>query len=372
MRRAIIHIGTPRTGTTTFQAILTAHRDELARERILYPDLTPRSAAGFPHLSHQYLGEAFDGRRPRRERVELLASLDTALSGSLPDVAILSYEGLCLLPQWSRAPRLLTDLFARRGYRVELLLTVKAQALYAQSQYTWRCQFLREHRSFRRFIARELGHGRYDYESILRPWTSAVGTVHVVAVQERRTDIPFVERIFAEIGLGGLVRSTVTAADLRRRENISLGPAATEIARRLCGTDDVPWDRTRARTITDFISNAGHARGLDTLPFQAIDAAMAAGIGALFQAGNDRLAQRFWGESWEQHIPNPSLAAINEYAQRPADKHVERQFDEIIGEVRSHFELRPRTLLAALTRSFGLLREDWPRLIRSRRRGLMA
>ncbi len=372
MRRAIIHIGTPRTGTTTLQAILTARRDELARERILYPDLTPRSAAELPHLSHQYLGEAFDGRRPRRERSELLTSLDAALSAALPDVAILSYEGLCLLPAWSRAPRLLTDLFARQGYRTEILLTVKAQALYIQSQYTWRCQFLREHRPFRRFIAGELRHRRYDYGSILRPWASVAGKVHVVAVHERRTDVPFVERIFAQLGLGGLVGSAITAADLRRRENISLGPATTEVARRLYRTNHVPGDRTRARAITDFISDAARASGLDALSFQAIDAPTAADVEARFRAGNDRLAQRFWGESWERHVPTPLLSPVNEYAERPADERTERLFQEIIAEARKHFELRPRTLLAPLTRGFGPIREDLPRLRRSRQRGLSA
>src|ERR1700742_4938469 len=92
MRRAIIHIGMPRTGSTTFQHVLAHARHRLEKAGILYPDLTPRSPSATPHISHQHFGETLDGRRPRHERRELLRRLSGALARRDCDVVVVSYE----------------------------------------------------------------------------------------------------------------------------------------------------------------------------------------------------------------------------------------------------------------------------------------
>ena len=131
MRRAIVHIGTPRTGTTTLQHILTRLRPALAGAGVLYPDLTPSSAT-VPHLSHQYLGEALDGRRPRRDRAELLADLAAQARATPCDILLLSYEGLCQAPPALRVPHTLAALLRDAGFAMEAVMTVKPQAEYPQ------------------------------------------------------------------------------------------------------------------------------------------------------------------------------------------------------------------------------------------------
>ena len=358
MRRAIVHIGTPRTGTTSLQAFLTTHRDQFKRAGLLYPDLTPGSASR-PHLSHQYLGETFDGRRPRAERVELLTALAAALAEAEPDTLLLSYEGLCLLPAWRSVPKVLADLFARHGFQMEILLTVKAQALYAQSQYTWRCQFLRERHLFGEALPADLRHRRYDYGGILRQWARAAAQhVHVVPVHDRRSDAPLIERILVQLGLHDLV-SGMTPADFARRDNPSLGPVAIEVARRLRSRGIVVADRWRARAITDFIADEARTRGLDAVAFHALDDATLAQIEQKFGAANDAFAQRVWGGNWSRRVaPTPS-APINELGPGPTDPIVARHLEEIEMVTRERFGIGDRATLGSWLR--GLLADRAPR-----------
>src|ERR1700761_5298515 len=144
MRRAIIHIGMPRTGSPTFEHILAHARDGLEQAGILYPDLTPASARAAPQISHQHFGETLDGRRPRREREMLLERLSGMLTGSDCDIVVLSYEDwIQQLPRF-RIPQLLTGFFAKHGFAAEVIAVVKPQSENLNSMYTLRTQLIRE------------------------------------------------------------------------------------------------------------------------------------------------------------------------------------------------------------------------------------
>src|SRR5258708_1215602 len=106
----------PRTGSTTFQHILAHSRSELNNAGILYPDLTPQSARHDPHLSHQHFGETLDGRRPRRERKELLQSLSSILAQCESDVVLLSYEDFIQQQPKFSVPEILNTFFAGHGF----------------------------------------------------------------------------------------------------------------------------------------------------------------------------------------------------------------------------------------------------------------
>ena len=77
MRRGIIHIGMPRTGSTSLQAVLTNLRPQLGALGLLYPELAPPGSPEGADVNHQPLGEALDGRRPARERA---ASLERVMN----------------------------------------------------------------------------------------------------------------------------------------------------------------------------------------------------------------------------------------------------------------------------------------------------
>ncbi|MEE7488758.1 hypothetical protein MOF7_28665, partial [Methylobacterium oryzae] len=80
MRRAIVHIGMPRTGSTAFQEVLARLRPRLASVGICYPSLAPPGAPGSDDVNHFRLGQALDRRRGGAERREALARLDAVLA----------------------------------------------------------------------------------------------------------------------------------------------------------------------------------------------------------------------------------------------------------------------------------------------------
>lgn len=342
MRRAIVHIGTPRTGTTSLQHVLTRLRPGLAGARVLYPDLTPSSAAA-PHLSHQYLGEALDGRRSRRDRQELLQDLAAQLRGTSCDTVVLSYEGLCQAPPALGIPRRLATLFASQGFEMEAVMTVKPQAAYLNSLYTWRTQFLREGRTFSAFAAAWLGSPRLDLGRMAAPWQAACGgRCAVVPVRDRRDPRPLLERLLAEVGLLDRVAPLLTAADAGLTENRSPGPFAVEALRRLHRGGARAVLGARSREASRFVEAAARARGLDAEGFQGVSAGLHAEAAVRWAESNAGLALMAWGVGWEQRVADAAPAPVNDVAM-VADPGVEAAVAALVQEACGRFGigLRP-------------------------------
>ena len=343
MRRAIVHIGTPRTGTTSLQHVLTRLRPALADAGVLYPDLTPSTAA-VPHLSHQYLGEALDGRRPRRDRVELLQDLAAQLRATPCDTVILSYEGLCQASPILGIPRRLAALFAAQGFQMEVVMTVKPQAAYLNSLYTWRTQFLREGRTFPTFAAAWLGSPRLDLDRMAAPWRAAcAGRCTVVPVRDRRSPRPLLERLLVEIGLLDRATPLLTSADTGLAENRSPGPIAVEVLRRLHRGGARAALGARSREASRFVEAAARARGLDGAGFQGVSARLHAQAIARWAGSNAHLAVQAWGSGWQDRMADDAPSPVNDVAALPPDAAVEAEVAGLVRETSKRFTIRLRT-----------------------------
>jgi hypothetical protein len=318
MRRAILHIGWPRTGTTSLQSVLDRRRSELQEQGILYPDLA-LSIAPYQHWSHQHLGEALDGRRPRRERSELLGRLDSLLAGARADVVLISYEGFSQMRRPGRTVECLRRAFAARGYAPEILVTVKPQDALLNSLYTWRCQFLREARPFADYVSAKLEDRRLNYAAVLAPWRAAAGSVTAVPVRERDSGEPLVARVFAALGLQDRVGGVLRDEDLARRENRSPGPATVAVCRQLSleGAPHMPG--VDARELSRFVERLAEARGLDREPFSGFDEALRAQVSAGFAAANEQFSRSVWGKSWAERVAPEPAAERNEILEPLSD-----------------------------------------------------
>jgi glycosyltransferase involved in cell wall biosynthesis len=337
-RRAILHIGIPRTGTTSFQRVLSRRRAQLQEQGVLYPDLTPLSASQ-KHLSHQYLGEALDGRRSRLEKFELLGGLSQQLCSTAADVVLLSYEGFSQSNTRGRSARLLGKLFASHGFATEVLITIKSQADWLNSSYTWRTQFLREDRNFSTFARAERNSRRLDYARLLAPWRDvSQGRLTIVPTCDVRSSQPLIYRILNEIGLLDRLASLVQPDDLSLVENRSPGPIAVEVARRLRRGGVHRALGSASREATRFVEDACRAQGLDTTSFRGVDSALRTDFAARWRSANDRLATDTWGASWTSCVAEDH-AAVNEIERladpSPSLKHVE----ELIEATCSRFNL---------------------------------
>lgn len=340
MRRAIVHVGLPRTGTTSFQRVMSGLRADLLACGILYPQLTPRSA-GQPHLSHQYLGEALDGRRPRADRAELVDLLAHQLATTDADTVLLSYEGFCLAPAWLRVPQRLASLLARHGFAMDVLATIKPQAELVNSAYTWRTQFLREARPFTACFKADIDAMQLDLNRVLRAWRATCdGRIMVVPTRDARSERPLVERILEEAGLLPRMAGMLGPQERTLMENRSPGPVAVEVARQLRqGGAHLSLGRS-ARDVVRFVEQEATARGANAIPFMGLDTAARAIAHAKWRNANDRFARTVWCEAWSARVVEQSTAASNDILQRDDAAADLRLVADILGETCERYRLR--------------------------------
>jgi len=342
MRRAIVHIGLPRTGSTTFQHILYRLRPNLKAAGILYPDLTPRSAQLTPHINHQHLGETLDGRRPPHEREELLHELSVALDTSECDIVLLSYESLIQQNRRCRTPEILSAQFARHGFAMEALVVVKPQTEYLNSIYTHRVQFMRESRDFAHFARAYERSGRFAFVKLIRPWiASCDGRLRAVPVRDQRSTAPLVLRLLSELKLEERVAPLLQPGDLSRVENRSPGPVAVEVSLRLRAELMHLRLRVNQREMTRFVEQTVIERGLDPVSFRGVNADIRARMDAGYLAANDRFARVVWHCPWAEIVAPETPREVNELAIRDIDPATELLIEDILQQACRRFKVTP-------------------------------
>jgi hypothetical protein len=220
----------------------------------------------------------------------------------------------------------LAALFARHGFRMEVLLTVKPQAEYLNSMYTWRAQFLREARPFAAYARSALGERRFDYAGVVEAWRRFCGDrLHAVPVRDAMSDRPLVERLFTACGLADRTGGLLTSADLALVENRSPGAVTIEVARQLrLGHAHVSLGPA-CRDATRFIEQAAWQRGLDGTAFNGLDADIRRTAAGVWARRNDGFAAVVWQCGFSARVAEAPPARPNEIARQsgPAPAAVE-------------------------------------------------
>ncbi|TXM66654.1 hypothetical protein [Methylobacterium sp. WL120] len=341
MRRAIIHIGMPRTGSTSLQLVLATLRPRLAEAGLLYPDLAPEGARSGADVNHQGLGEALDGRRPRAERRTMLARLDRALADTDADTVILSYEDFSVQRPSFGVPRTLSEVFARRGFAMEVVMAVKPPFEFLNSAYAHRAQLVKEPRTFREYARAHRRSGRLDYRALIAPWAQATdGAVTAVPLRDARSDATLVERFVAALGLAGRLGPMMDAAVLGTVTNRSSGPLAVEASRRLRSLRVHRQVDGHPRRIGHVLDQAAWSRGLDPEPFRGDAPELAEELADRFAATCARFAELAWGLPWDRVVAAAPARAPNEWAGRPIPAEAEAQIALLMRETMRRFDFR--------------------------------
>jgi hypothetical protein len=332
----------PRTGSTSFQYILAHSRPDLIEAGILYPDLTPQSARAAPQLSHQHFGETLDGRRPGRERAELLGSLSDAIAANDCDTVLISYEDLIQQRPRFRVPEILAEFFAKRGYQPEALVTMKPQSESLNSMYTLRTQLIRERQDFAHFARSHLGSARFEYDRLIAPWGAAFdGRVRAVPVRDRRFKAPLLVRLLAELRLYRRVAPVLQNQDMRRVENRSPGPVAVEVSRRLRAMRTHARLRVMPREMMRVVQRLAWEQGYDRQKFNGVGPELRAEIDARYREVNDRFARTVWKQGWDDIVTPEPPRPVNELiAGRIAPK-MEADIAEILRQAAQQFAVEP-------------------------------
>jgi hypothetical protein len=341
VRRAIVHIGMPRTGSTSFQEVLARLRPRLDPVGICYPKLAPPGSPEAVDVNHHRLGQALDRRRPVAERRDALARLDAILATTGADTVLLSYEDFAVQRPCWRAPATLAEIFARRGFALETVLVVKPQAEQLASAYALRTQVVFEGRTFRGFLRTEGKSGRYDYPARLEPWRrAAAGRAVAVPFRDRRSGAPLIARLIDGLGLSDRLAPLLTPADREYRTNRSSGPIAVEAARRLYRLGVHRQASGHPRQLGHFLDSWAWARDLDAERFRGDAPEGLARVAAHFASANARFAAACWGRSWEAVVETAPPAAPNELAAGPIAPETEALVQALVRAAAAHAAYR--------------------------------
>ena len=334
MRRAIVHIGMPRTGSTSFQEVLARLRPRLESVGLCYPKLAPSGASASDDVNHYLLGRALDGRDSMRERLGSLSRLAKTLSDTEADTVILSYEDFAVQRPDLCVPSVLADVFARHGFAMEVALVVKPQAEQLASAYALRAQLIAEARTFREFVNREGTSGRYDYAARLEPWLRAAGgRVVAVPVRDRWSDAPLLARLIEALGLSARLEPLLSTGDLTYRTNRSSGPVAVEASRRLHGLGLHRQITGHPRRLGHHLDDLAWARGLDAEAFRGNAPDALATVAAYHAASNERLAAKCWSRGWDAVVAGAPEYPPNELAGQLIPPDTEAEVEWLVAEV---------------------------------------
>ena len=204
-RRLFVHIGLPKTGSTTIQVLAYRMREALECAGIGIPR-TGRIAGRCCHnlLVRHLSGELL--RNPGRDLWRALAAeLDASPSAALLISAELFTSGgvLTETPGRDGAARL-SELAADLDLDVRLVAYVRPQWQYAESLYSQlvRKGYLAER--FEAWLGRSLRAGMLDYGRTLGPWREAFGerlSVHAVDLSESEGELA--AHFFGLLGVPG-------------------------------------------------------------------------------------------------------------------------------------------------------------------------
>jgi len=225
-KKLILHIGQPKTGTTSIQRFCLNHRDHLLRQGVLYPD-AGRHGPGQQHFAPRFL-VSYGYKLPNHPySVESFKNSCTALAREIDkyndriDTILISSEELSALP--SSAVVFLSDIFSD-VFDVSILLYLRRQdamieSMCAQDRLTRRVNspFYPESLS--------TGHGLLDLQQQTSHWhnTFRCKSFHI-EIYERNSQVSSLEEEFlASIGL-----SPPHQREEKKRLNKKLSRAASE------------------------------------------------------------------------------------------------------------------------------------------------
>jgi hypothetical protein len=296
-----IHIGLPKTATTTIQRFLTIHRDVLLQRGVLYPrSIARRDRESEQHraLSVAVESESVPWLARLREEfagTDIVASLLEEVDRTKPETVILSSEALAFMSRPDALRRALPECQAR------ILVYLRRQDRFLASFYNQLIKSRLYTATFEEFLRPDatdaIDQGQFQrtlamchYDRLLEIWSAAFGRDNVLPGVFEDYELPtgllcdFAAK--AEIDIAGLA---MPGGDTNPALQLSLLP----VKRRVNGLLSSEEERILSeREFTTNIDNRG--AGLSQEEISACIARRQA-ILAGYQEGNARVAMEYFG-----------------------------------------------------------------------------
>lgn len=207
MPRLIIHPGAPKTGTSTLQRFLHAHRDVLQKRGIVV--LTPANFRRSPFM--RACRSATRGKPMERAALDAFAAEFADV-----DTVLISEEGFCsgfLLGGWNgpggfERADLSAEVIANLPFDdIRAVLTVRQQRGFLVSSYVHRVKLHRERRGFRRWLDEAIAPDRLSWARVARAFETRLGEGRVALlpfeIVKAEGAEAYVRAFFESAGLDG-------------------------------------------------------------------------------------------------------------------------------------------------------------------------
>lgn len=292
LRQCILHVGAPKTATTSIQFMLKQNRGRLLKQGILFPE-SGRGRNG----AHRVLVYALAGR-PLNESEGVSQKFEREVRESDAQTLLISSEFLWpVLADQSRA-QCLVERLRSMGFEVTLLMYLRNQPQFFNSSYSQTATSLQHDEEFQPFVKRGFMNKRhYTYShwgtTALRHGVNLLARPFSQTVRKRGV----IEDFLTTIGV-----PSFSGFDMAIERNRSAGPFAVAVARALVRRMGGParladWQLPACRKA---FRTEMRQHGIEESAYCGLTTPLAAEIEQRCSEDNARFAEFAWGTSWEE------------------------------------------------------------------------
>jgi hypothetical protein len=322
-RRAYLHIGAPKAGSTSIQDFLAARRKALLALDLEVCDFGHGDVITGPLALSGALSRERD---PAEPRTEPWMWLDRRLAETPHEVCI-SREGLCGHLKDRDQLAFTLDFFGRRGFQPKLIAYVRDHVGYLNADYAQQAKKLRLTEEFDVWAGKVLADppNRYSYWRMFRRMLTIDGLEVTITPLNDVSGGRLIPHFCAEIDrpdvdLSGLDRAPSNASPGARTIAASL-VVGRALAERGIDPEEQPHLARIFRELTD-------ARGWSEEPFFGPDETTAQRLEAAYARSDERLARRLWNTSWTDRVP-PTRKSQNVFPLASASAAERAEMDEV-------------------------------------------
>ena len=325
-RTLFLHVGPPKTGTTSIQTFFRDNAAAFLRQGLFRPITGTERKSHF----HWNLVKAF---HPGQFPSELLDKLANELKdNNLPAKVLVTAEAFAVHMGEPAYVAAVKDFCQRLGYRLHILAYIRPQVPMLNSLYSQHVKKLRPVPPIADFIESECASGHHDYLSLF----AAVLDDPDIDVTLR----PFNRSTFRQ----GLVfdmcevlglDSASEALTEPETSNVSPGPrtiAALMQLRRQVKKRFPGLDNESLKSVAWPLINVTSGLGWNDEKFGAMSPGEQEALAGRFAVANEQLAQRIWSAPWSQVFSPEECTAppSNPFDPAAASANVREEFDAFI------------------------------------------
>lgn len=321
MRRLVVHVGPPTTGTTYFQQALFTNAEVLAAHGIYLPssarlELTPNS------VCHHHLAWDLSGSSRFRPDIGGWDALGTELADVDAETVLLSSELLSPGIFTQGISDLLDGRLQAFGRRVTILYVVRDQLSLINGSYAQKVKTLTDVDAFAPHAAGVMRRGEADFERQTARWYQS-------------PDVDFVAVPITDLDKPNPLVSLLRAAHLPVPDDelvtepdaptINLGPIAVEAMRLLRIylhglNQSLSHDDIAVRRLHRVAARHAKDMGWCEQPYWGWTPVLSARAAERLSPSNERFAQAVWGSPWPLPLPIDTPPAHVQLLQLASDQ----------------------------------------------------